>query len=65
MKMNMELWWNDNDSGKQRCSERNLVLCHFAHHILTSTVLRSNPDIRGERPAINRRTNGTATGDHN
>jgi len=65
MTMNMEHWWNDNDGEKQRCSERNLLQCHFVHHNLTSSGLEPNPDIRGEIPTTNRRTHGTATDDYN
>jgi len=32
MMMSMEHWWNDNDLGKPKYSEENIVQCHFVYH---------------------------------
>jgi hypothetical protein len=32
MKINMEHWWNDNDIGKPKYSEKNLSQWHFVHY---------------------------------
>ena len=31
-RIRMEQWWDDNDRGKLKESERNLYQCHFDHH---------------------------------
>jgi hypothetical protein len=55
--MGMEHWWNGTDRGKLKYWERNLSQCHFIHHI-------DGPGIElgpwGERPATNRRSQGTS-----
>jgi hypothetical protein len=38
-----------------------LSQCHFVHPNLTWTDLGSNPDLRGEIPASNRLSHGTAS----
>jgi hypothetical protein len=55
----MEHQWNENDRGKPKYSGRNLSQCHFVHH---KSYPGSNPGLRGERPATNRLSHGTALG---
>lgn len=32
LKMGIERWWNDTDSGRPKCSQKNLSHCHIAYH---------------------------------
>jgi hypothetical protein len=52
----MEHRWNDTDRGKLKYWEKNVSNCHFVHQ----KYLVSNPGRRGERPAIDRLSHGTA-----
>jgi hypothetical protein len=49
-------WWNDIDRGKPKNSEKNLYQCHFVYH--KSHWI--DPGRRGERPATNCLSHGTA-----
>jgi len=57
----MEHYWNDIDKGNPIYSKINVLQCHSLHHNPTCNSLEMNHGHRGERPAINRLTNGTAT----
>jgi len=50
-----EHWCNDNDRGTEKYWDRNLSLCHFAHH-----KSHTNPGLRGERPETERLSHSTA-----
>jgi hypothetical protein len=52
----MEHRWDENDGGKPKYSEKNLLQFHFVNHKSTWT----DPGLRGERPATNRLIHGTA-----
>jgi hypothetical protein len=52
--------WNDIDRGNQKGSEKNLSQCLFIHHRSHWTDPGANPGRRGERPATNRLSHGTA-----
>jgi hypothetical protein len=56
----MEYRWNETDRGKPKFSGRNLPQCHFVYHKPIWTDPGSNPGLRGERPATNRLSHGTA-----
>jgi hypothetical protein len=43
--MDMELWWNDNDSGKPKYLKKNLSHCHSVHH-------KSHMDWPGIEPSL-------------
>jgi hypothetical protein len=45
--------WNEIDRENLKYSGKNLSQYHFVHH-------KSNPGLRGERPANNRLSHGTA-----
>jgi len=59
--MRMEHHSNDIDKGNPTYSKINLLHCHSLHHNPTCNGPGMNHGHRGERPAINRLTNGTAT----
>jgi hypothetical protein len=52
--------WNDNDRGKPKNSEKNLSQFHFVHQKSHWIDLGANPGRRGESPATNRLSHGTA-----
>ena len=45
--------WNDTDRAKELYSEKTLSQCCFVHHKATCNGLELNPDLFGEKPAIN------------
>jgi hypothetical protein len=53
-------WWNDNERGKPKSSEKNLSQYHFVHHKSHWIDPGANPGRRDKRPAINRLSRGTA-----
>jgi hypothetical protein len=61
MRMNMEHWSNDTDSGKSKYKERKT--CHSATlstNNLTRSEMGSNTSLRVERLATDRLSHGTA-----
>jgi hypothetical protein len=58
--MNIEEQWNDIERGKLKNSEKILSQCHFVHHRSHWTDLGANLGHRGEKPATNRLSYGTA-----
>jgi hypothetical protein len=56
----MEQRCNDTDRGKPKNSAKNLTQCHFVHHKSNGTDLVERPRFRGENPATNRLSYGTA-----
>jgi hypothetical protein len=60
MKMSVERWWNDIDGGKLKYWEKTCTSATFSATNLTWTDLGSNLDLRGERPATDRLSDGTA-----
>jgi hypothetical protein len=59
--MRMEHYWNDTDKGNPTYPKINLLHCHSLYHSPTCNSPGMNRGHRGERPAINRLINGTAT----
>ena len=49
----MEHRWNEIDREKPKYTGKNLSQCHFVHH-------NPNPGLRGEGPAANHLSHGTA-----
>ena len=46
-------WWNDNEGGKLKYSEKNLSQCHLSITHPTQSGPRLNLGLCGERPATN------------
>jgi len=46
--MRTEHWWNNSERGKEQYLEISLAQCHFVQH---KSYTKSNPGIRGDRPA--------------
>jgi hypothetical protein len=46
----MDIWWNDNDTGKQQCSEKILSQCQIIHHIFHMDWMWLDWGLCGERP---------------
>jgi hypothetical protein len=51
-------WCNDINNGEPKTSEKNLYHCHFVKHKYHPGA---NPGLRGERPATNGLSHGTAS----
>jgi len=49
----MKHWWGDNEKGKQKHWEKNLLQWYFFTTNLTWTDLRLNSGLRGERLVTN------------
>jgi hypothetical protein len=60
--MSMQHWRNDTDREKQKYPDRNLSNYHHSTINLTWSDLGSKPGLRGERPATNLLSHGTAWG---
>jgi hypothetical protein len=56
--MSTEHWWNDNDGGKPKKSEKNLCQCHFNTINPTTNDVGLNRVLHGERPETNRQSHG-------
>jgi hypothetical protein len=56
----MEHRWNEIDRGKPKYSERSLSQCPFVHHKSHMDRPGIDPGLRGERPATNSLSHGTA-----
>jgi hypothetical protein len=56
----MEHCWNEIDRGKPNYWKKNLSLCHSVHHKSHMDWSGSNLVLRGERPATNSLSHGTA-----
>jgi len=50
----MEHRWDDSDRRKPKHAERNMSQCNFVHHESHVDWSDLNPDLRGDRLAINR-----------
>jgi hypothetical protein len=58
--MNMEQWWNDIFAGETEVLGENLPSATLSTTNPTWIDPGANPDLRGERPATNRLSHGTA-----
>jgi hypothetical protein len=58
--MNMEQWWNDIFAGETEVLGENLPSATLSTTNPTWIDLGTNPGLRGERPATNRLSHGTA-----
>jgi hypothetical protein len=63
MKMGVERCWNDTDRRKLMDWEKTCTSATLSATNLTLTHLGSNLGLRGERPATDRLSDGTAFGD--
>jgi hypothetical protein len=52
--------WNEIDREKPKYSRKNLSQCQFVHHKSHMDWPGIEPSLRGERPATNRLSHGTA-----
>jgi hypothetical protein len=60
LNLSMEHWWDDADRGIQSCRKGTCCSAILSTTNRTWTELGSNPGLRGERPATNRLSHGTA-----
>jgi hypothetical protein len=58
--IHMESWWNDTDRNKPKNSEKSLSQCHFSATNPTGMETGANPGLRGDSPATNLLSHGTA-----
>jgi hypothetical protein len=58
--MNMEQWWNDIFAGETEVLGENLPSATLSTTNLSWIDPGANPGLRGERPATNRLSHGTA-----
>jgi hypothetical protein len=58
--MNMEQWWKDIFAGETEVLGENLPSATLSTTNPTWIVLGANPSLRGERPATNSLSHGTA-----
>jgi hypothetical protein len=59
--MMLEHWWNGINRENPNSQSKNASQCHFVHHKHSRLTWDGIPDLRGERPATNRLSHGTAS----
>jgi hypothetical protein len=60
MRMSIEHWWNNTDRGNRATGRKTCPSTTLSTTNVTGTDLGSSPGLRGERPATNRQSHGTA-----